>query len=142
MSLSDQLPDPPARHQRHCPLDRATLQSEAVALGARVPNPERSRTRLASNPIRSLNNQQNTNPRNARHSRGTPISSRPPMPPLPGGHPSPIDTDRPETSATPTAHRGHGWLHWLMCLPMLLIVGYLVLTGAAGGGAILYALGC
>jgi len=53
--------------------------------------------------------------------------------PLPGGHPSPIDTDRPETSATPTAHRGHGWLHWLMCLPMLLIVGYLVLTGAAGG---------
>ena len=62
--------------------------------------------------------------------------------PLPGGDPSPIDTDRPETSAPPTARRGQSWLHWLMCLPMLLIVGYLVLKGATGGGAIVYALGC
>ena len=31
---------------------------------------------------------------------------------------------------------------WLMCLPMVLVVGYLLLIGAVGGGAILYALGC
>ena len=46
----------------------ASTSKATDLVGARVPNPERSRTRLASNPIRSLNNQQNTNPRNARHS--------------------------------------------------------------------------
>ncbi len=29
-----------------------------------------------------------------------------------------------------------------MCAPMLLVVGYLVLTARAGGGSIFYALGC
>ncbi|WP_284550800.1 hypothetical protein [Aestuariimicrobium sp. T2.26MG-19.2B] len=29
-----------------------------------------------------------------------------------------------------------------MCAPMLLVVGYLLLTGKAGGGAVLYAIGC
>jgi hypothetical protein len=33
-------------------------------------------------------------------------------------------------------------MHLLMCAPMLLVVGYLVLTGRAGGGSIFYALGC
>jgi hypothetical protein len=30
----------------------------------------------------------------------------------------------------------------LMCLPMVVLVGALVATGAVGGGAILYAMGC
>jgi hypothetical protein len=33
-------------------------------------------------------------------------------------------------------------MHLLMCAPMLLVVGYLVLTGRAGGDSIFYALGC
>jgi len=33
-------------------------------------------------------------------------------------------------------------MYLLMCAPMLLVVGYLVLAGRAGGGAILYAVGC
>ncbi|MBI4901956.1 MAG: hypothetical protein HY829_15990 [Actinobacteria bacterium] len=40
----------------------------------------------------------------------------------------------------------HGWahhgMHLLMCAPMLLVVGFLVLTGRAGGSAILSAVGC
>ncbi len=49
-----------------------------------------------------------------------------------------------------TAHRGvaaigHGGHRWMMlacCIPMLLVVGALVLTGVASGSAILYALVC
>ena len=41
------------------------------------------------------------------------------------------------------SHAGHKWwMHLLMCAPMLAIVGYLLVTGAAGGGVILYALAC
>jgi hypothetical protein len=43
---------------------------------------------------------------------------------------------------TPVSHKGHHWMHLLMCAPMLLVVGYLVLTGRAGGGSIFYAVGC
>lgn len=61
----------------------------------------------------------------------------PPTGPLqPAGSPEP---------GMETARRGHGshhWLHLLMCAPMLLVVGYLVLTSRAGGGAIFYAVGC
>lgn len=49
---------------------------------------------------------------------------------------------RIENGVQSKAHGGHSWLHWLMCLPMLLIVGYQVLTGAVGGGSLFYALGC
>jgi hypothetical protein len=31
---------------------------------------------------------------------------------------------------------------WLMCLPMLVIVGLLILSGSAGLGATVYALAC
>ena len=31
---------------------------------------------------------------------------------------------------------------WLMCLPMLALVGILLLTGAVGAGGVLYALAC
>jgi hypothetical protein len=37
---------------------------------------------------------------------------------------------------------GHRLMMLICCLPMLLIVGILVATGAAGSGAILYALLC
>lgn len=61
-------------------------------------------------------------------------------------HPTPQDapTTVPSPAGQPAQHRGHGhgWMMWLMCLPMVLIVGYLLITGAVGGGALIYALGC
>lgn len=55
----------------------------------------------------------------------------------------PVKTGQPETGPTHGHHTGHNhWMHLLMCAPMFLIVGYLVLTGKAGGGSILYAVGC
>ena len=63
-----------------------------------------------------------------------------------GSTPSPSDLSGESTSGQNhvgmSKSHGHSWMHWLMCLPMVAIVGFLVLTGAAGGGAILYALGC
>jgi len=50
--------------------------------------------------------------------------------------------EAPETGPTPESHKGHHWMHLLMCAPMLLVVGYLLLTGRAGGGSIFYAVGC
>jgi hypothetical protein len=50
--------------------------------------------------------------------------------------------EAPGTGTTPESHKGHHWMHLLMCAPMLLVVGYLVLTGSAGGGSIFYAVGC
>lgn len=43
------------------------------------------------------------------------------------------------------AHGGrhvHGWAMWLMCLPMLVIVGLQLAGGRAGLGAAVYALAC
>ena len=51
----------------------------------------------------------------------------------------------PPTEPAPTEaarRRGHHWLMWLMCVPMLLIVGTLIATGGLGAGGLLYALGC
>lgn len=59
----------------------------------------------------------------------------------------PADSDpapSPE-SGKHASHAGHGshhWMHLLMCAPMVLVVGFLVLTGRAGGGSIFYALSC
>ncbi|WP_156911463.1 hypothetical protein [Arsenicicoccus bolidensis] len=53
--------------------------------------------------------------------------------------------DHPEDrrSEEPHGHgRGHGLMMLLCCVPMLLIVFVLVATGAAGTGAIAYALLC
>ena len=62
------------------------------------------------------------------------------------GGADPLSTiDPPQLGTEPTSghHAGHShWMHLLMCAPMLLIVGYLLLTGKAGGGAILYAVSC
>jgi len=53
------------------------------------------------------------------------------------------ETARLRSEETSGSHGGrHRWMHVLMCAPMLLVVGYLVLTGRAGGGSIFYALGC
>ena len=51
----------------------------------------------------------------------------------------------PPTEPAPTEaarRRGHHWLMWLMCVPMLLIVGTLIATSGLGAGGLLYALGC
>ena len=47
---------------------------------------------------------------------------------------------QPAPTAQPVRHRW--WMHLLMCAPMLAVVGFLVATGAAGGGAIGYAVLC
>jgi hypothetical protein len=41
-----------------------------------------------------------------------------------------------------TQHGGHRWMMLACCIPMLLVVVALVLTGVASAGAILYALVC
>lgn len=41
-----------------------------------------------------------------------------------------------------SAHSGHGLMMIACCIPMLVIVGILVVTGVAGSGLILYALLC
>ncbi len=61
----------------------------------------------------------------------------PPMDPLQSA-----GTPKPGMETVPGLHAGHHWMHLLMCAPMLLVVGYLVLAGKVGEGAIVYALGC
>ena len=62
------------------------------------------------------------------------------------GHPRSVDptaahdhADRPTTHG---GHGGHGLMMMLMCVPMLLIAGLLVVTGAAGTGAVIVAVLC
>ena len=61
-------------------------------------------------------------------------------PPTDSGQPA--VSPEPGTGTAPGHHGSHHWMHLLMCAPMLLVVGYLVLTGRGGGGSIFYALGC
>ena len=60
--------------------------------------------------------------------------------------PDPQDQPPPPLPLPPTdrprQRHQHGWLMWLMCLPMLALVGVLLLTGAVGAGGVLYALAC
>ena len=78
----------------------------------------------------------------------TPESSGDPVrfvnypPTAPSDRPLPAESSRLGTETAPESHSGRHWMHLLMCAPMLLVVGYLVLTGRAGGGAIFYAVGC
>lgn len=37
---------------------------------------------------------------------------------------------------------GHGWMMLACCVPMLVIVGALVVTGVSGTGLVLFALAC
>lgn len=51
----------------------------------------------------------------------------------------------PPTEPAPTEaarRRGHHWLMWLMCVPMLVVIGMLIAAGGLGAGGLLYALGC
>lgn len=52
----------------------------------------------------------------------------------------------PETDHTPVGtHAGHGAHRWMMlicCIPMVAIVVLLIVSGTAGSGALLWALGC
>lgn len=58
----------------------------------------------------------------------------------------PLPTQVPHHDGHPAeqlrGHGGHGWAMWLMCLPMLLIFGLLLLSGSVGLGAAVYALVC
>lgn len=63
---------------------------------------------------------------------------------------SPADAERPypaegapqDGMVENVGHKHNHWMHVLMCAPMLAVVAWLVLTGRAGGGAILGALAC
>ncbi|MGA4506528.1 hypothetical protein ACQB6R_13350 [Propionibacteriaceae bacterium G1746] len=53
-------------------------------------------------------------------------------------------TRLPERDAAGTGHTRHGnhWMHVLMCLPMFLIVGYLIPTGSASLSALVFPVLC
>jgi hypothetical protein len=53
-------------------------------------------------------------------------------------------TPHPRHAGAPVrgGHAGHGWMMLACCIPMLLIVIALVVTGLASASAILYALAC
>ena len=40
------------------------------------------------------------------------------------------------------AHGAHRWMMLICCIPMVVIVALLVVSGAAGSGTVLWALGC
>ena len=54
----------------------------------------------------------------------------------------------PETGHTASpepghsAHGGHRWMMLICCIPMIAIVLLLIVSGTAGSGALLWALGC
>lgn len=56
-----------------------------------------------------------------------------------GSSPHPAHEHMPEPGGT---RRGHHLMMLACCVPMLVIVGALVVTGVAGTGAIVYALVC
>ena len=57
---------------------------------------------------------------------------------------TPTNTPAAEDTQGPHAHHGarDHWLMWLMCLPMVLLVGALIATGRLGLGGLIYAAGC
>ena len=57
---------------------------------------------------------------------------------------TPTSTSAPEDTQPPRTNHGarHHWLMWLMCLPMVLLVGVLIATGRLGLGRLIYAAGC
>ena len=71
----------------------------------------------------------------------TPGPGRPFHDPSPSATPETGHThSSPETS--PSAHGAHRWMMLICCVPMVAIVVMLLVTGAAGSGAVLWALGC
>ena len=57
---------------------------------------------------------------------------------------TPTNTPAAEDTQAPHAHHRarHHWRMWLMCLPMVLLVGALIATGRLGLGGLIYAAGC
>ncbi len=57
---------------------------------------------------------------------------------------TPTNTPAAEDTQAPHAHHGarQHRLMWLMCLPMVLLVGALIATGRLGLGGLIYAAGC
>ncbi len=49
---------------------------------------------------------------------------------------------RPTTGHPQGGHGGHRWMMIACCIPMVVIVGVLIATGAAGSGLLLYAAIC
>ena len=60
--------------------------------------------------------------------------------PLPSS--SPVTTRDEEAVNPPSPGHSHGWLMWLMCLPMLILVGALIIAGGLGASGLLFALAC
>ena len=56
---------------------------------------------------------------------------------------TPTSTSAPEDTQPPRTNHGarHHWLMWLMCLPMVLLVGVLIATGRLGLGGCLLMMG-
>jgi hypothetical protein len=48
----------------------------------------------------------------------------------------------PHTGTGHDAHGGHRWMMLICCVPMIAIVLLLIVSGTAGSGAVLWALGC
>lgn len=80
-------------------------------------------------------------PVNGQRSRG----GQQQWPRIPQAPPGRVDPDEPTEPEGPQPRRrlmGHQLLMMVCCVPMLVIVGVLVLTGVLGSGAIVYALVC
>lgn len=67
---------------------------------------------------------------------------RPPADQYAAFTPPPAPANELTPSHSPTPGHSRGWLMWLMCLPMLILVGALIATGGLGAGGLLYAVGC
>ena len=72
----------------------------------------------------------------------TPIGPDRPLSDPPRG----ADPETMQTPATPhTGHGAHGAHRWMMlicCIPMIAIVALLIVSGTAGAGTLLWAVGC
>ena len=80
-------------------------------------------------------------PLNGQRSRG----GQQQWPQIPQAPPGGVDHNEPTEPEAPQPRRrlmGHQLLMMVCCVPMLVIVGVLILTGVLGSGAIVYALVC
>ena len=66
----------------------------------------------------------------------------PQIPQAPPGRVRPDETAGPEGPPPRRRLMGHQLLMMVWCIPMLVVVGVLILTGVLGSGAIVYALVC
>ena len=74
--------------------------------------------------------------------RDTPVAPRSDEQTESPGHDHPAALGNPHRGQSHEGHGGHRWMMIACCIPMLLVVGALVITGVAGTGAIIYAVVC